>query len=586
MRENAIIILVSLLVISIIMTYGVITLTPTSVFAAQQQSPEVEQEHYDAQAVKVLDQMNAPLNRTLPKSTATAITDIGTEIQHKNDWIMANHDMLYSRSSPQTIIGKDNVNKLQVKWIFADQYPIEQPPLVIGDKVYVQDNKAIVYAFDANTGFNLWKAKTGQGAAMHGMTFNNGIIFAPTGGDARVAAINATNGKIIWKSPQLGPSRIGYSVNTPPIVWKDQVVVGSAGGDVPPGQGVVQGNITALDRTNGHVLWNFHTTVGNWVGPGKTPPNGGVTTWTGGSLDPQTGILYIPAGNASPDFNATTRQGEQKYANNMLAINIRNGKLLWATPFIAQGTVLRNVKLPDTHDYDTAWGSTITSAKFDNGTQKKIVIGTDKRGDIIAMDAFTGKPLWWTTLGTLYRSNVDPKINGSGLVIPGAAIQGYHAIDNNNTLLVATSSDAYNFFAKGVEEGFLKPVINATKSGIGNGTITAIDIKSGKLKWQTAIDFPTQVSPLVTNGIVFSGYMTSPGKPYTATIPWGNPIEGPLQSTGIIMALDSNTGKILWQFNVGSKIGVGGPSIGDGMLFVPTGLLGGNAGSLIVFGLS
>jgi outer membrane protein assembly factor BamB len=76
--------------------------------------------------------------------------------------------------------------------------------------------------------------------------------------------------------------------------------------------------------------------------------------------------------------------------------------------------------------------------------------------------------------------------------------------------------------------------------------------------------------------------MTSFGKPYTADL-WGNPIEGRLQPTGIIMALDSDTGKILWQFNVGYKIGVGGPSIGHGMLFVPT--EGENIGSLIAFGL-
>ena len=50
-------------------------------------------------------------------------------------------------------------NRLQVKWIFTIQYPIEQSPLIIGDKVYVQDNKATVYALDANTGLNLWKAK-------------------------------------------------------------------------------------------------------------------------------------------------------------------------------------------------------------------------------------------------------------------------------------------------------------------------------------------------------------------------------------------------------------------------------------------
>lgn len=54
----------------------------------------------------------------------------------------------------------------------------------------------------------------------------------------------------------------------------------------------------------------------------------------------------------------------------MLALNITSGKLIWATPFLEQGTVFKNVKLPDTHDWDVSWGSSVTTVKFDNGTQK------------------------------------------------------------------------------------------------------------------------------------------------------------------------------------------------------------------------
>jgi alcohol dehydrogenase (cytochrome c) len=293
-----------------------------------------EQEKFNSEVTKVLDQMNAPINKTLPSSTTTSL---GTEPNNKNNWIMTNHDIFGTRSSNQTMIGKDNVDKLQVKWVFSDSAGIEQPPLVIGDRVYVQDNKAIVFAFDAKSGLNIWKTKIGNGGGgMHGLTYDKGIIFADSGSAATVVAINATDGKIFWKSPKLGPINIGYGVNSPPIVWKDYVVVGSAGGDSPPNTGEVQGNISAISRTDGHILWSFKTTVGSWIGPEKVPPNGGATTWSGGSFDPQTGILYFPTGNATPDFNATTRQGEQLYANHMLAINITNGKLVWATPFMLQ----------------------------------------------------------------------------------------------------------------------------------------------------------------------------------------------------------------------------------------------------------
>jgi outer membrane protein assembly factor BamB len=63
----------------------------------------------------------------------------------------------------------------------------------------------------------------------------------------------------------------------------------------------------------------------------------------------------------------------------------------------------------------------------------------------------------------------------------------------------------------------------------------------------------------------------------------------PQISSGIIMALDADSGKELWEFNVGAPMGIGGPSIGDGMLLVPTGSpaeIGANPGGYIVaFGL-
>jgi outer membrane protein assembly factor BamB len=52
------------------------------------------------------------------------------------------------------------------------------------------------------------------------------------------------------------------------------------------------------------------------------------------------------------------------------------------------------------------------------------------------------------------------------------------------------------------------------------------------------------------------------------------------------MALDRDTGKTLWQYNVGAPIGIGGPSIGHGgMLFVTTGSpaeISSNTGGYIV----
>jgi alcohol dehydrogenase (cytochrome c) len=107
-----------------------------------------------------------------------------------------------------------------------------------------------------------------------GLTFDNEIVFAATEYNATLVAINATNGKMIWQSLPLGDTKIGYYVPSPPVVWKDYVIAGSAGsGGLGNGVGLVRGNITALNTTNGKIVWNLHTTTGKWVEPGKVWSN-------------------------------------------------------------------------------------------------------------------------------------------------------------------------------------------------------------------------------------------------------------------------------------------------------------------------
>jgi outer membrane protein assembly factor BamB len=108
------------------------------------------------------------------------------------------------------------------------------------------------------------------------------------------------------------------------------------------------------------------------------------------------------------------------------------------------------------------------------------------------------------------------------------------------------------------------------------------------VKWEYPTEFPTWVSPAVTNDVVFSGHITATGKPYPVS-DFGAPTETPQIPSGVIMALDKDTGNKLWEFNVGAPIGIGGPSIGHGMLFVTTGspaeVESNKGGYIVAFGL-
>ena len=491
-------------------------------------------------------------------------SDLDIDAKNTNNWITVNHDIYGTRHSNQTIINKDNVATLHVKWILINDHEIQEPPIIIGNKGYVQDYAGTVIAFDAGTGRVLWKAQLGNGPTM-GLTYSNAIVYAATAYNDTVVAINATDGKTIWQSETLGNPKTGYNIPSFPIVWKDYVIVGSAGGgDVPNGVGTVRGNITALNGTSGKIIWNLHTTTGEWVNPHSAPAyNSGANDWSGGSLDPETGIVYIPLGSPSPNFNANTRQTPNLYSNHMIAVNITNGKMIWATPFVADGTVL-NVRVPDTHDWDTSWGSSISKVTFDNGTQKKIVIGHDKMGNVIAMDAATGKEIWWKTLGKQYNIDAIPSPTGSGMVW-SYGVDGFHAVDNsNNTLYIAATNRGLNYFTDGGIAGHKVAAPHTIKQGLRNGTIIAMDLRNGEIKWQYQTEFPPRVSPLVTDDIVFTGYLpftekTRAKSNHTTTT-----------SSGIILALDQETGEKLWEYNVTASIGAVGPSIGNGMLFVPT----------------
>lgn len=117
-------------------------------------------------------------------------------------------------------------------------------------------------------------------------------------------------------------------------------------------------------------------------------------------------------------------------------------------------------------------------------------------------------------------------------------------------------------------------------------SITAINIGTGKTKWEHKVEFPSLVSPLVTSGLVFSGYIPFAEKPcikYTIT-PFGIPkkITAKHQSrTGLILALNKVTGQEPGKFNVAVPIVV------DGMLYVPTGKIHAHKGegSIIAFRL-
>jgi alcohol dehydrogenase (cytochrome c) len=167
-------------------------------------------------------------------------------------------------------------------------------------------------------------------------------------------------------------------------------------------------------------------------------------------------------------------------------------------------------------------------------------------------------------------------------------IFNYHAVDTrDNTLYITSTNRGLNYFTDEGSAGHRISPPHTMEQGLQNGTIVAMDLRTGKTIWQYKTEFPPRISPLITNDIVFTGYI-----PFSEQM---NAKSTHMTTTksGVVLALNKETGKKLWEFNVDAPISPVGLSIGGGMLFVPTGKIQTQpkhepsiGGSIVAFGLN
>lgn len=162
-------------------------------------------------------------------------------------------------------------------------------PVVGGGQLFVMDTDGVVHAFDAQTGAARWRQGfqiQGDGSNSvygGGAAYDSGRVYITTG-MGEVAALDATDGKVLWKVKPAGPLRgsptIAYnavfvmtmdnqlwSINAADgaPLWNETSSTGQTGvfGVAAPaaGQGTViagfsTGELTAFRYENGRQLWN------------------------------------------------------------------------------------------------------------------------------------------------------------------------------------------------------------------------------------------------------------------------------------------------------------------------------------------
>jgi alcohol dehydrogenase (cytochrome c) len=506
------------------------------------------------------------------------------------NWLMYNRTYSGWRFSPLNQITAQNVKNLKVKWLFQGRHieKFETTPLVVDGIMYLTRPENAIYALDALTGRQLWMyehknpertfnccGKNNRGLAILGNTvFMNTL-------DMHVVAVDAKSGRELWKIQMYDPNEAGgYAAPGAPLIVKDKLIVGMAGGE----RGV-SGFLDAYNPKTGERLWRFHTipqpgepNFGTWAGDSwKT---GGVTTWNAGAYDPETNTLFWGTSNPWPDYNDDMRAGDNLYSCSVLALDPDTGKLKWHYQFTPH----------DVHDYDSTQNPVLIDTTF-LGQPRKVLAWPNRNGFFYLVDRTNGKFLSAKAfVKQTWNNGFDFEKNGRPEVVPGQeptpegndkvwpGIDGganwmAHSYNPNTKLLYTFAREEHRLFTKN-EIGPLTTEPNAPNPaqlynrGRGPrfapeesyGKAIAIDPSTGNIKWEYRV-----VSP------PWGGMMSTAGN-----VVFGGTFEG------VIFALNATTGERLWTF------ASNGPVYGSAITYLSEGkqLISIPAGDVIVtFGL-
>lgn len=337
-------------------------------------------------------------------------------------------------------ITRNNVTGLKVAWTFRHgDFPVstgagaedQNTPLQVGDTLYYCNAYGKAFALDVDTGVARWKydpkgsapnwqrcrgmgyyedaisaADTVPSAAVGSPTPEEVDVAAPSACaarvflptiDARLIALDAATGKpcadfgnggTVDLSTDMGEIKPGYYQQTStPLVAGNLVVVGGRVADnwstgEPPGV------VRAFDVHSGELAWawdpgNPATTLR--PPPGQTYTRGTPNVWSAMAYDPALGLIYLPTGNATPDFWAGSRtELDDKYSAAVVAVEATTGRVRW----------LYQMTHHDLWDFDIPAQPALQDLPDGKGGVVPALVQVTKQGMIFVLDRQTGKPLF------------------------------------------------------------------------------------------------------------------------------------------------------------------------------------------------
>ena len=482
------------------------------------------------------------------------------------EWPTYNGSPSSNRYSSLTQINSTNASKLQAAWVYSPGGSgLETTPVVIDGVMYVTGAQQLC-ALDPATGLSLWCVPRNAGQTMRAggvaqlPTRNGGggpPVARPFGGvasgngpnrgvavlgdrvyfetdDSYMVCLNRLTGGVVWVVPMTDPKFPGLVYSTmAPMIIGDLIVGGVSADNAGP-----RGFIAAFKASTGEFVWRF------WTIPRPGEPNaetwkgtdlvnggtGGAGAWMTGSYDPEAEILYWGTANPDPANNGDQRQGRNLYANSILALEPKTGKLKWfyqPTPH-------------DVHDWDATAPLVLIDAKFE-GKDRKLLVQANRNGFLYVLDRISGELLLAKPF--VKKMNWASGIGADGLPI---LLPNYAPTDEGNLKCPAVRG-ATNWFSTSYNPGTRLFYVMAAED-------CAIYRKTGR-QWSPNPDFKDpgkrylRALDINTGALVWEKPLTGSNEAnYTGVLSTAGNLVFHGEKAGGFAAVDAKTGKTLWSF--------------------------------------
>ena len=484
------------------------------------------------------------------------------------NWLTYSGNVLGQRYSLLNQITTGNVKNLELQWVWQAQSleKFETTALVLDGILYTiqapintnaADGFTQVVAIDAATGRQFWTfrynipmtARACCGRVNRGLAILGDTLYMATL-NSHLIAINAKNGTLVWDTTVT--TTPGYPMTHAPLVVKDKILVGTAGGDGP-----IRGFLGAFDAKTGKEVWRFYPIPGpgepgNETWAGESWKVGGAAIWNTGAYDPETNLTFWGTGNPAPDTNGNVRLGDNLYSDSVVALDADTGKLKWYYQFTPH----------DEMDYDSTQVPVLADIEF-RGRMRKAMLWANRNGVAYVLDRTTGEFLlgrpfvkvnWMDGFDAKGRPiRVPGKVpvgsGGDGTAIMPTVLGGtnwYPPSFSPKTGLFYVSAWENSKSGGGGQRGganttpmagiTLAPNVKTEEEGYG--VVRALDPKTLEKKWEFKMNDITWAGVLSTAGdVVFSG-----GR------------------EGYFFALDGRTGALLWKVALGGQVNSGAMS--------------------------